>query len=468
MKNTKYSHILDSLTDDQVPHDLDLAPQILNRIQKKGANMNKRMKVLIPASVMLVLMAVIILTVPAVAQAIGKWFGYVPGFGLVEDANVRTLGQPVHMEQNGVTMSVTELTSTTTKTIIKFEFGPVPADALSEDITCKFPDNAPVLVLPDGSKPDLQAEGWGYADQTISMDTDFAGIPSDVDEMTLVINCINQTKKELIPWHWEIPLAFDSTLQQQVSIAPVYEVPDDVTQPAADVSPVPSGTIYGSLSVDQIVTLEDGYILSGAMTVEPGDGLTIDERDGYLEDVTILDARNKEVTSTLVPEDFYLERFAEPGNSFKWGFMLTQKDLAWPLTIVVNSVNAVSDDFAPSSFTIDVGSDPQADQVFTLDQDIPLGDRSVHVVSITRIINKYGQNGYELTFLYDPAMEFNIAIENCDPTGGGGQGGMEPGDSMSMMRSCRNVPVGEIKVTLTGRGVQNLEGPWQVTVNEPQ
>ena len=54
MKNNKYSQILDSLIGDQIPQDLDLAPKILTKIQKqKGAVMNRRKKVLIPTTMVL-------------------------------------------------------------------------------------------------------------------------------------------------------------------------------------------------------------------------------------------------------------------------------------------------------------------------------------------------------------------------------------------------------------------------------
>ncbi len=86
MMKSKYSQILDWLIDDQIPQNLNLAPGIHTEIQrKKGANMNNRMKVLIPTAVVLMMLIVVTLTVPAVAQTIKRWIGYIPGFGLVQD-----------------------------------------------------------------------------------------------------------------------------------------------------------------------------------------------------------------------------------------------------------------------------------------------------------------------------------------------------------------------------------------------
>ncbi len=461
MKKTKYSQILDTLTDDRIPQDLDLAPAILNRIQKnKGANMKRRLKVLVP-TLIVVMLAVVTLTVPAVAQAIQRWFGYVPGFGLVADSNIRSLAEPIQVTQGGFTLRVTDVTASSSKIVIKYNLGEINKDMLLEGHSCQAPDQLPVLKLSDGSKPDLQMIGWEYDAQKIFIEVQYAGIPQDVDDMTLLINCISQTKAGAIPWEWNVPLSLGSTTQSTVSIAPVYEVPVSTGQPT-DV-----GSADGTLQVNQIIPLENGFIFSGSMSVDPVSGLTVDEFDGYLEDLSILDANGKILEPSIVPGDFIIEGDGIPSNQFNWAFQITESDFAWPLIITVNSVRAITAPFAPSGFTLEVGQDPQADQMWKLEKDVPLGPKFAHVVSIKRLIDTYGQNGYELSIINDPSFDLNFEIENCDPNGGGGSGGMETGDIMTLARSCRIVPTGTINVILSGYGVEQIQGPWQVTVNEP-
>ena len=121
MKNSKYSQILDSLIGDQIPQDLNLAPKIHTKIQKqKGAVMNRRKKVLVPTAVVLMMLTVVTFTVPAVADTIQRWIGYIPGFGQVHDDKLRTLAEPQNQTVNGVTLSVDEVVASSDKTLVKY------------------------------------------------------------------------------------------------------------------------------------------------------------------------------------------------------------------------------------------------------------------------------------------------------------------------------------------------------------
>ena len=120
MKNSKYSQILDSLIGDQIPQNLNLAPKILIKIQKqKGAMMNRRKKLLIPTAVVLMMITTIAFTVPAFAETIQRWIGYIPGFGLVHDDKLRTLAEPQNQTINGITLSVDEVTASNDRNIGK-------------------------------------------------------------------------------------------------------------------------------------------------------------------------------------------------------------------------------------------------------------------------------------------------------------------------------------------------------------
>ncbi len=85
MNKTSYSQILDAVAGDHIPNDLDLAPTIIARIQKgKGFRMQPKTKFV--SAILLVVIAFVVLfyTVPAVTAAFERWFGYVPGVGLVQ------------------------------------------------------------------------------------------------------------------------------------------------------------------------------------------------------------------------------------------------------------------------------------------------------------------------------------------------------------------------------------------------
>jgi hypothetical protein len=463
MKKSKYSSILDTILDEKVSKDHQLAPEILARLQKnKGANMSKRMKVLVPTVVVLVMMVAVIFTVPAVAQAVQRWLGYVPGFGLVSDGSVRMIDQPVQVIQDGITLTVTEVTSSSKKTEIKFNLQPIPADAKDETKSCKFPDNGPILVLSDGTKPILQAVGWEANKDTYFSDVTFDGIPANINEMALKLNCVQQTLPGSIPWDWTVPLSFDPQ-KLALTMAPVIEVPTATEKSGAE-----NTKISTSLDVKQIIPLADGYILSGSMSVDPVSGLTVDESDGYLEDISIKDANNQALIPSRVPDDFIIEGNNGANDQFNWAIQVSGKNIAWPLTVTVNSVIAITDPYPMSIIKVDVGDNPQPEKVWTIDKDVALGPKTVHVVSLKRLKDKYGFDGYELTLIFDPSLELNFEIAGASPNGGGGSGGEKAGDQYTHARSyVGHVPTGLLTLEFTGHGNVNIDGPWQVSVEKP-
>ena len=90
------SQVLDDLARESVPVDLDLTPHIMAQVQKrKGVTMQPRIKVLVTIVLAVLVLAVGLANVPAVAAALQRWFGYIPGFGLVHDNQLRQLAEPV-------------------------------------------------------------------------------------------------------------------------------------------------------------------------------------------------------------------------------------------------------------------------------------------------------------------------------------------------------------------------------------
>ncbi len=460
MKKSKYSHILDNVLDEQVPQDHHLAPQILARLQKnKGANMSKRMKVLVP--IFTVMLAVLLFTVPAVAQAIQHWIGYVPGFGLVQNGTVRVIDQPVQITQDGVTLTVTKVTSSSSKTVINYNFKKTPATAMMEE-SCKGQDARPDLVLSDGSERLLEGLGGEVNDNGYFFEATYNGVPENISEMTLIIKCLSQTIPDSTSSQWKVPLSFDSQMPT-LTMAPVFEVPAESEQAATHNDAV------NNLVVNQIIPLADGFIISGSMSVETSNALTVDEMDGFLDDVVITDAKQNILSATFAPDDYSIGNYnSQPSNQFEWAFQISSKEIQWPITITVKSVSAITPDYEPASFQVSVGDSPQSSEVWMIDKDIPIGSKLVHVVSVKRLVGEHGFDGYEFTFIYNPDVDFSYSIEGCQPNGGGGEGILEPGKSYTKAISCMNtIPVGDLKVILTGHGIEKIYGPWQVSVPEP-
>jgi hypothetical protein len=110
MNKKTYSQILDDVARDHMAANTDLAPRILAQIQKgRSAKMNPRMKVFTAVIVALLVIAVVLMNVPAVRAAIQSWFGYVSGIGLVGAGQIRVLAEPVSVTRDGITLSIEQV-----------------------------------------------------------------------------------------------------------------------------------------------------------------------------------------------------------------------------------------------------------------------------------------------------------------------------------------------------------------------
>jgi hypothetical protein len=466
MKNSKYSQFLDSLIGNQIPQNLNLAPKILSKIQKqKGAMMNKRKKVLIPTAVVLMMMSVITLTVPAVAETFQRWIGYIPGFGLVHDDKVRTLVEPQNQTLNGITLSVDEVIVSSDKTLVKYSLlGVEGANKTLREI-CPGENPSPIMSLSDGSKLTELGLGVYPGNGIIQFEATYSShIPLDEKNVTFNLQCLWQTGNGSSLSRFQIPLRLTENGVVELTVAPVVVIP---TQEVAEsTSELSSGE--RNLEVNQVIPLKDGYILQGTLTVEPESGLTVNIFNGFLEDITILDANNVALVPSMVPDDFMVEANEVGGNKINWAIQVNGISISWPLTITVNSIPATTEPYAVSTFQVNVGENPQPGQEWVIEKEVPLGPKMVHVDSIKRVQNDLGMNGYEITFIYNSSLEFSYGIAGAVAMGGGGQGGTVNGDPITITRSFMGVvPTGVLTVELTGRGVESIQGPWQVVLAEP-
>jgi hypothetical protein len=455
MNKKTYSQILDAVAHDQIPEGLDLAPHILSRVQKgKGTTMQPRARALLIVILILLVLAVASVSVPAVRATIQRWLGYVPGFGLVQDGNVRVLAGPVSVTQGGFTLTVNEAILSSTKTVVKYTVEGVSTDMLVEIDPCRLEQVHPVMRLPDGSELEPRGFGTQYSTDPNSPahyggEATFSSMPADTNDAILVIGCL--------PGNWEVPLHF------------VAAPPEMTIAPVLDVTPVTGQSAFeDGLVLDKIIPTQGGYILAGTITLTPPEGYTVDESDGYLEDVTITDANGLEVAYGPAPDDFIPEELAlQPEGTYGWACQIYGEEFSWPLTMTVRSVTALSAPYPPTEFQFDAGPDPQVDQVWTLNQDVALGPGTVHVLSVQRIQQDYGFDGYEFTFEYDPSVDFSLEIQGHVAMGGGGRG-PNPAGTYSKARSYPDgIPSGTLTVVLNGYGVVHLPGPWEVTWDLP-
>ncbi len=472
MKNSKYSQILDSLIGDQIPQNLNLAPKIHTKIHgQKGAMMNKRKRILIPTAVVLMMLTVVAFTVPAVADTIQRWIGYIPGFGQVQEEKLRTLDEPQTQSVDGVTISVNEVIASKDKTLVKYSILGIEDSMMSQGLVCPMTNSipinsSPVISLSDGTVLRDESLGVSPGSGSYQFEATYSAIPQSENKVSLTLECLWQSGNGSSLWSFQVPLQLTDKGNAALMVAPVVVIPTEIAQNAAEEAGAQSSP--SEMVVSQVIPLDNGYILQGTLTIEPESGLTVNIFNGLLEDVTVRDANNVTLTPEMVPGDFIVELNEEGSNKYNWAMLLNSPSIAWPLTITVNSISALTDPYAPSTFQVFVGENPQPGQEWVIEKDVPFGPKLVHVVSIKRIQNDFGMNGYEITFIYDSSLSFSYDIAGGVPNGGGGGGGGVNGALSTIVESYMGVvPTGNLSVQLYGQGVESIQGPWQVILAEP-
>jgi hypothetical protein len=467
MNKKTYSQVLNDVAQDSVPADLDLAPQIIARVQKgKSVAMPFRIKVL----VILLVLAVILVAAPAMAASIQHWFGYVPGFGLVRNGQLRELAEPVSITQSGFTLRVDTAILSSEKTLVTYSLDGITADMLAEP-GCFDANSAPAMRLPDGSK--LELKGLVRSD-THNEEVTFASMPADINQATLIINCIGFVAPEKAPQHWEVPLRF-AAASPALTIVPMLNVP-------ATVGPTVVATVESSLTpmaqpdvfrdglmVKSVIPIQDGYIFSGMIMVVPPAGYTVVENyGGHLEDVTVTDASGQVLAFDTAPDDFINSMLpsALPEDTYFWAGQVYGKNIQWPLTMTVHSVTARGPLLPQAEFRLDVGPNPKADQVWNINQEVSLGTKTIRIASVRRFKGVHGQSGYEFTPVFDPTLDFWPEIKGYQSTGGGGSLN-DDGTYTRMLAYPEPVPAGELTVLVNGNELVQLPGPWQVTWQAP-
>ena len=472
MNKKSYSHILDAAALDIIPQDLDLAPQIIARVQKgKGVTMQSRIR--FASAVLLALIAFVVLfyTVPGVAAAIGRWFGYVPGVGLVRDGQIRVLAEAAALTRDGVTVTVEQVLLDPERAVLVYSVEGMPAEAvtrLGDEVPCAY---RVTLTLPDGTQLTASPNGidsWptGYQHRFI-----FPPVPVGVNEATLSISCLYDARPGALPEDWQIPLRFVPA-PPDLTAFPVFEIATPTAEAAAaPASPEPADTEAApgqaapaatadepaiTLALDRAVQMDDGYLLYATLHWEDTPFETVDVFDTQ-EDLHLLDANGQEMLFEVIYDD---------QTGLKWDQRQTvialktaPLETAGPLTLKLDAV--VVNMPVEASFVFDAGADPQPGQVWRIDQVLPFGERALNIHAA-----RATQTGYTIEMSSDTGILYAIVADFDHPVvaGGGGGGGSMLGEKFEFGFNYADGPVpGPITVRVTALGVKlasDLQATW--------
>jgi hypothetical protein len=458
----KRSHrdVLDLIVRQHVPDETNLFPRISNQLEEASRARGFRAH---PAVIILaVLLALGLLS--GVVYAVGRSLGYIPGMGIVEQGvALRVLAEPVSIERDGITFTVTQALAATDRTIVSYEVDNLPESALARDYSegqtpaprCSMHNS---LRLPDGTRllpTGGQGNGWGIG---FRYRETFDAIPSDVNHATLLVPCLLDTVPGIAPENWELPLVFVAA-PADLTVVPVIEITPSLVPTAeggAGATATPTGY---PISIERTIELEDGYILIGSFhSIVVDDGVVTSP---YIWSVRITDAAGNDV-SYETAGDIDLPTGDERNSP--WAFQILGKNHSWPLTITVDGLDATLPD-AQSEFEFDTGTAPLVEKQWVIDRDLEIGKYTVRVLTATRT-----PDGYAFTFKTD----LNIVSLGVDilgpeayiPPAGGGGGGSDDGLLSAGVSYAGRIPEGKLKVVLRSVTIK-IAGTWSIDW-EPQ
>lgn len=457
MKRKTYSQILDDIVRDQVPQSLDLVPQTMRRIQSANRiTMQSRMKIFATLMLVLVMLAVVLTQVPAVTAAFQRWIGYIPGFGLVSEGQIRVLAESVSVTRDEVTITVREGMLDAERAKLTYDVHGIPDTAFKTSLLEDGCIESGQLRLPDGTL--LRSnEGEVLSSSNYQRyEYDYPAIPAAVDEAVLEIPCLHNTYAGVAPENWEIPLRFVPA-PSDLEVLPVVEIstPTAVaTAPAPLTEPVSEADgIF--LTLDRVVPLADGDLIY--VTVHWGGTDFVDlERFEVYKTLHLLDG-DGEVIKFEFDED---ESFNHPIEHQTTLAIKTLHDYnPEKLTLILDA--ALVSLPIDASFVFDPGPDPQPGQTWELNQEITFGEHTLLVRSVTA---ETDCNCY--SFLISSADIFRVSLNDLAHMGSQyaifGEAGFGGGEFTAGVRYAgEDLPEGPLTLGIFGITVL-YNGPWQV------
>jgi len=429
-----------------------LSPRLAAKFENKSFMTTLRTRPLVA----IVLALLILLALTGVAYAIGKSLGYIPGIGLVnQDVPIRVLAEPVTTSHNGIIFTIMQIVADSERTTVFYSINapqPTPGPLLQPipgEPTCKFlPDFISHFIrLPDGQI--LNGGGGGPVIGNDSNLTYFkvidAPIPQDVDTITVVLGCDQgEATVHLVP-------------ASSTEILPVITLPSAVPEMNAietresteSVTPTVVPNDFGfSLELEKVVELDDGYLLIGNMRWADINLMNV----GISSEITtIVDANGNPVSFAFETTDPSFWELDSVKQRAGWAFKIAGKDHAWPIAISLKP----SGGFLPveaSSFSIDLGPNPQTNQSWNLDIDVPVKNAGViHVNTVTLLKGTSpleDPNSYGLSFDITPASPIVTLMDKKHPNSIWGGGGGPEGYSTSFLYKVGFLPSGSLTITV--------------------
>jgi len=389
------------------------------------------MKVFVTVLLVLLVLVSVLVTVPSVRAAIQRWFGYVPGIGLVSEGQIRVLAEPVSVTRDGITLTVEEMWVASDRTLIQYSVEGWPWGTLAADPPGNPCLEPAILRLPDSEFKITQPQSSFGSASGYQIKSLYPALPTTVNEVTFVMPCLILAVPGQAPENWELPLRLIPAPPD--AVFPVIEISTpEVSVPVEAAPAVPPDTNASlatdgiSLVLDRLVQMDDGYLIYVTIHWNINDYGWI-----YTPDPASLhlsDASGQEIPYELdYDATMEVESTAAPGQS-AFAIKTAPIQTSGPLTLVLDSVTV--DIAVDARFTFDPGSDPKPGEVWELNREIDL--LNGHFLRVLRV--KYDlTDGVQAYLSFDMESDTGITyaglLDTAHPltgTAGGGNGASLP------------------------------------------
>ena len=395
--------------------------------------------------VFIVLLLIISLAlISGAAYALSRSLGYLPGVGLIEQGSpLRMLAKPLSQTRDGITLSVREAILTSERTVIVMTIENVPwhAFANQEDSSVCYAE--PQLSLPNGELLGITAgRASSDAEGHLELRWTYAPIPPQVNEADFLVPCLQGALFGKAPENWLFKLRFVPA-PPELTVLPVQEVATPLPPtPSQPDSQTPEGW-----RLEKVIETEQGYIFVGAFHLS---NLPYHARVlGFGEWPSVTDAFGNPIPA-YAASDLDLSS-AVPG-AIPWSIEIRSKQVAWPITIRVQSLDAETTDLT-AEFIVDVGSNPQPGQEWAVSQTIQLGELQFKVQRV-----RFTGQGYEFEIkATDPLRHIQLAIEGA--TSSGGFGSSDNQGNVQVGLEFETPPTGQLRVRISGI-IFRVPGDW--------
>ena len=419
---------------------------------------------------LLVVVAIMAIGPQRVAAEMKKLFGYIPGFGVVDqNASLRVLEEPVTQTRAGITVTVKQAFLTSDKTVLTYSWEGVPWSAYPHNETSTGCGVSSNLRLPDGTL--LVSNGGGGSAQDFI--ADFPAIPAALSQATFVLPCLLDTSPGLAPQNWQLPLRFVPA-PPNLTVIPVIDVTPSmdpqINTPAATAIPAALPGLYGMrLAVDKYIPLADGYYLLGhtdwtdrrITSAAPGEWA-----------LKAYDALGQELA--LEPADWQAAGLTQEPN--QWLYHLFGKNFHAPITLRASQMDVTFQQ--PLRLTLDLrsdgfdGSDAQLGTVWKL-AGLPLDVPGLTAsVSNVTYMQQGDLKGFQLGITAGPGLqglpltiESGLDISGLSGVSGAGGSNRDEASGLVLSTVLTNAKITFPLVLSTSTATVN--GPWETSWNPP-